>query len=454
MSGNESTRSESLIFRQNVLDALSPSFCGAKWYESTIWLNRGLTASCHHTRPHAISRDEIQNNPSALHNTGHKMAMRQLMQAGKRPEECDYCWKLEDMGVNTISDRVFKSQRLHKNELKVAHEQDSKTPINPSFLEIAFDRICQFACMYCSPSYSTTWEREVTLKGAYKNLLTDVDQHYKSAHESEKIDDKGAAFVEAFWRWWPDLVQSLKTLRITGGEPLLSPHLWTLLKRQDLRDKRINLAVNSNLGVDQETIQKFLDAIDGCAPVEIFTSGEAFGDVGEYVRDGKKWPTWMRNINAVLEAPNIKSVCISFSINAIAAASLLPTMDYIIELRKRYGRKRVKLFWNIVHFPQFQSVSVLPVHLRRDLSLEIAEWLSRHAADLEEFEYHSIERFLQYLVLEDRADSAAEKTVALQKDLKSFIVQYDQRRKKSYQATLPQQMVEWLDTLEPSQLTP
>ena len=29
-------------------------------------------------------------------------------------------------------------------------------------------------------------------------------------------------YVEAFWKWWPDLYQDLHTFRITGGEPLLS----------------------------------------------------------------------------------------------------------------------------------------------------------------------------------------------------------------------------------------
>ena len=39
-------------WRDRVIDKISPSFCGAKWYNATIWLNSGSTASCHHPPAH------------------------------------------------------------------------------------------------------------------------------------------------------------------------------------------------------------------------------------------------------------------------------------------------------------------------------------------------------------------------------------------------------------------
>ena len=37
-------------YRTRVIDPISDSFCGAKWYNATIWLGHGGTASCHHPR--------------------------------------------------------------------------------------------------------------------------------------------------------------------------------------------------------------------------------------------------------------------------------------------------------------------------------------------------------------------------------------------------------------------
>ena len=46
-------------FKYNYLDKLSPSFCGAKWYNATIWLGSGMTTSCHHPLPHKVDPIEV-----------------------------------------------------------------------------------------------------------------------------------------------------------------------------------------------------------------------------------------------------------------------------------------------------------------------------------------------------------------------------------------------------------
>ena len=104
-----------LEYRQEVLDKLSPSFCAAKWYNATIWLGSGQTTSCHHPPAHAIDAEAVKTNPSALHNTDKKKADRELMLKGERPSGCEYCWKIEDMGVDAVSDRVYKSKISYKD---------------------------------------------------------------------------------------------------------------------------------------------------------------------------------------------------------------------------------------------------------------------------------------------------------------------------------------------------
>jgi len=67
-------------FKIRVIDSISDSYCGAKWYNATIWLGHGQTTSCHHPPAHKIDAKEIETNPSAIHNTKHKKLMRKLMQ--------------------------------------------------------------------------------------------------------------------------------------------------------------------------------------------------------------------------------------------------------------------------------------------------------------------------------------------------------------------------------------
>ena len=53
-----------LQYKTRVLDPLSSSMCGAKWYNATIWLGSGMTTSCHHPLPHKVSVEEVQANPN------------------------------------------------------------------------------------------------------------------------------------------------------------------------------------------------------------------------------------------------------------------------------------------------------------------------------------------------------------------------------------------------------
>ena len=49
---------------------------------------------------------ELAENPSALHNTWEKKMERKQMLAGERPSGCQYCWNVEDLGKDNISDRT------------------------------------------------------------------------------------------------------------------------------------------------------------------------------------------------------------------------------------------------------------------------------------------------------------------------------------------------------------
>jgi len=78
-------------YKSRVLDTKSESFCGAKWYYSTIWLGSGQTTSCHHPLPHQVTEEEVEENYKALANTPIRKRERREMQQGIRCNGCDYC---------------------------------------------------------------------------------------------------------------------------------------------------------------------------------------------------------------------------------------------------------------------------------------------------------------------------------------------------------------------------
>jgi hypothetical protein len=98
-----------LDYKKRLIDRISPTYCGAKWYNATIWLGSGRTTSCHHPPAHNVSVKEVVINFKTLHNTAQKKDDRRKMLAGERPEGCDYCWRIEDIGTDKVSDRVYKT---------------------------------------------------------------------------------------------------------------------------------------------------------------------------------------------------------------------------------------------------------------------------------------------------------------------------------------------------------
>ena len=260
-------------YKQRVLDPLSSSMCGAKWYNATIWLGSGMTTSCHHPLPHKVSVADVIANPKALHNTPQKKRERLQMQFGERPKGCEYCWKVEDIGRKNISDRVYKSVIYSDEELQCAHTTDHNEDINLKTLEIAFDRTCQLACSYCNPAFSTTWVKDIKKHGSYTNLESDGRNHFTHPHDSSQLYkfNETNPYIEAFFKWWEsDLHHTLDELRITGGEPMMSGHLWKLLDwfKENKGASKTRIAINSNLQCTIDDIEKLLDRADS-APLDI-----------------------------------------------------------------------------------------------------------------------------------------------------------------------------------------
>ena len=311
-----------LNFRQQVLDTKSASFCAAKWYNATIWLGSGQTTSCHHPPAHAIDVEAIKTNPSAIHNTVEKKIDRLNMQLGNRPKGCEYCWKIEDMGRDSISDRVYKSKIYPIEALDEAYETPHQADVNLRTLEIAFDRTCQFACSYCNPAFSTTWVRDIERNGAYESLVSDGRNHFTHDHSSSQLYRFGETnpYVEAFFKWWEtDLHKTLQELRITGGEPLMSGETWKLIEwfKNNQGRSSTQLAINSNLGMDRTRLLEFVEKTRDIPHLEIYTSNEAYGSEAEYIRDGLDYDLWMHNVQELLEHDHIRAVHVMCTINAL-----------------------------------------------------------------------------------------------------------------------------------------
>ena len=438
-----------LEFRQQVLDTISPSFCGAKWFNATIWLGSGMSTSCHHPPAHLVDIDKVTTNPKLLHNTPQKKDDRARMIAGERPAGCEYCWKIEDMGRDAVSDRVYKSRIYPITALKEAYETPADQDVDLRTLEIAFDRTCQFACSYCNPAFSSTWVKDIRNNGPYMGLVSDGRNHFTHEHSSAQLYRFGETnpYVEAFFAWWEsDLHRTLQELRITGGEPLMSAHTWRLIEwfKTNQGKSTTRLAINSNLGADVD-IDRLLASVQGLE-VDIYTSQEATGTAAEYIRDGLDYAAWQANVVRLLDAGvTVHCMC---TINALCLGTLPQHLNYLVELKKKYGKDKINFTLNILRFPSFQSPLVLSADLREQFKNNLAQWMVQHKGHsyLHEHEINHTQRLIDYLDVVKTPHSEAFDMPKLHNDFQEFYKQYDVRRRKNFVAAFPE-LETWYNSL-------
>lgn len=405
----------------------SNTFCIEKWISAGIYLHTGTTHSCHHPGPHEIPVSEIKFNPSALHNTSYKKQQRAMMLAGERPSECEYCWRIEDTG-NVRSDRQLANAKFQDSAY--IERLNSVDDVNPRYLEVGFSNGCNFKCAYCGPAASSKWNEEIEQYGSYPT--SDAFGQKITIPILEREDNP---YIQAFWNWFPNLYNDLETLRITGGEPLLSKHTFTLLDYVISNpNPKISLEINTNLGVDPVLIQKFVQKLSQIKlgrtvrKITVHTSNEAAGARAEYIRYGLNYDEWLSNIRLLVKQ-NIPVSLMSVP-NLLSITSF---KDLLVDLYN-IGGNSIKVSTSYLTYPKFLDIRLLPKtwnhYLHDSLNYMIAK----------DFNAGSIERFEQTV---NYFNLAVEDVDLLRKDFKIYIKEYDRRRGTVFSSVFPE-YVQWM----------
>jgi hypothetical protein len=456
-------------YKSRLIDPISDSYCAAKWLNATIWLGNGQTTSCHHPLGHQIDANELITNPSAIHNTPHKKYMRKLMQEGKRPQECEYCWKIEDIGRDNMSDRVYKTAVFEEADILKTAKADWQENTMLKTLEVSFDRTCNFACSYCNPSFSTTWVKDIHKFGPYRNIDGDARSHFiNEADHAKPLPEEINPYSQAFWRWWEEgLADNLEEIRITGGEPLMAPGVWKLFEwfrnNQERATNRpdgkvLRYAINSNLVPKDDIMDKLIEYSHFVPYMEVYTSCEAFGAHAEYIRDGFDWNKWIHNLGRLHTEGNIKKTHMMMTINSLCLASIVQFMDQMMEFKKIHNTVYPTMSLNILRFPSFQSCAMLPTEIRQKYKDQLQVWLDNQIAMdsrtsdgkqmLMSIEREQTQRLIDYLDVIKTPHKNVKDIEQNRRDFKQFYAQYDVRRGKNFRNTFPPEFVAFYDSIQ------
>jgi MoaA/NifB/PqqE/SkfB family radical SAM enzyme len=181
-------------------------------------------------------------------------------------ETCHTCYDLErgKKGFDHISDRVFYIREL-KNTPTDTYQVgrfDLRT------VDVRWTNLCNFACVYCGPDFSSKWSDELKIRHAVPDQQQLADfKNYIYSHAGQ-----------------------LKHVYLAGGEPLLMKENLTLLEKLN---PSTNIRINTNLSkVDTQVFEAVCKFPNVHWTVSVETLAEEF----EYIRYGGRWTDFLDNL--------------------------------------------------------------------------------------------------------------------------------------------------------------
>lgn len=427
----------------------SPTFCFAKWYHTTIYLQTGETHSCYHPPPHKVDLQSIKFNPSSLHNTEHKKQERKDMLEGKKPSGCQYCWNVESMGADYISDRHIRSSSIYnENRITEIKENSWDFDVNPEYIEISFGNECNFKCGYCHPKASSRYYNEIKQFGPYsmsKNHRCDIN--WFNIYEEDTNP-----YVKAWWEWWPEVSKTLNILRITGGEPTMQKSTYRLFELLETDPKpNLEINVNSNLGGKPAQLKKFTDSVNSLLEqnkiksFKLFTSVDTWNSRAEYIRDGLDIEVFEKNLDYFLTNTTAPiTFMITFNIFSVTTFDTL--LEKILQWREKYNNVDSGR-WQRIHF----DTPYLKEPLQYDMNIlpkdEYIQYMQKHLSFIKEnlddtnkhkfstLEYEKFRRVVDYMANTTYSD---EKIAEGRKDFYNYFSEQDRRRNKNILETFPE----------------
>jgi len=316
--------------------------CLYKWTWSTIFLNRGTTSSCHRGKHWEFDVDTMKN----FHNHPGKLEDRRKMKEGIWPGNgCEYCRDVEAAGGK--SDRtsfVNDSVEIMPMELEIDPEAIETTP---RLLEVYFTNVCNNACVYCSPGFSSLIEQENRMYGPSK-------YNWDYSNWPSDSRDKYPEYVAKFWEWMHENSNYLLIFQTLGGEPMYQKEFDDCLEFWDKHpNPDLTWRIFSNLHHEPEKYKEKLLKVTKLVDegkiknMDIVTSIDCWGPELEYARYGTTLEEAEKNIITMLETRGV-GILLHSTLTALTILSLDKLIEKAIEWRKI---KNFSFNWNTVVRP-------------------------------------------------------------------------------------------------------
>lgn len=307
-------------------------------------------------RPCCLADDEIVDNDgnkfdlgtadfSDIQNSNHMRQLRQQFLDGKKPQTCRKCWNEERSG--RTSKRMHTLDRL-KHMLP---DQDWTADAKPlMFLDLKLGNICNLKCRICGSWSSSQFAAEE---------LADMHPSKDKKSTYPYMMLKAGAWPrenQQFWTQLDSVIDQVRYIEFTGGEPFMIQEHFDLLER--LVDRGIAGQVEIHYNTNGTQFPENAENIwQHFKTVEIAFSVDDVGDRFEYQRSNAIWSEVELNIAKFLAMrdrnPNIQlQACIT--VNVFNVYYLADVANWVAQQGLNF------VYWNMMHDAWYFSIACLP----------------------------------------------------------------------------------------------
>jgi hypothetical protein len=264
---------------------------------------------------------------------------------------------------------------------------------------------------------------DIRVNGLYHSITTDDRRHYqKDIKEiNEMIDPPD---MNLFWEWFTGIADSLESIRVSGGEPLMHEEVFRVFEMMTEMNPDIECVIHSNLCQKPVVMDRFFDKISKLTNLRMNISNESAGEVAEFIREGMVYSEWLENIER-LSNSTVREFSISTTVSAIALQSLDQMYLDIIDIRNR-SKVKPYISINMVDKPEFQGFACL-TRFERDFYIDkYTKFFESIKHELLPVEHEHCNRLIKFL----DEGFIRENQEAMRRDSDIFFEQYTKRRNK------------------------
>jgi pyruvate-formate lyase-activating enzyme len=387
----------------------NPAFCVLPWVSLE-------TSPIGTVRPCCLAEEEIVDSRGekfnlatadlkAVQDSVYMQQLRQNFLAGQRPETCRKCWAEEDSG--RTSKRMHTLDRLKH----IIDDQDWQPDAKPlMFLDLKLGNICNLKCRICGSWSSSQFAVEEISFSPHGQ----ADFHRQMLRQGAWPREN-----PVFWDQIDGMLDQIRYIEFTGGEPFMIQEHFDMLKRMVDRGLAHQVEIHYNTNGTHYP-QHAAEIWQHFRTVEIALSIDDIGERFEYQRTNAVWSEVYANIerfralrqqytNIQLQVCSTVNIFNIWHLEGLAEWIDMQDFDFI--------------YWNMLHEARHFSIASLPAKAKALASTRL------DLATVRPFHRQEFDRIRDFMMAGESLEAG---------QIVSALRRLDQRRGQNFARILPE----------------